>query len=693
MTAPARTTDVRGNRDLPAIAAAALATASAILLYTGTIARPGSHEGSAFELFILLASLLGLLWLTLTAPARSRRGSKKPLSPELKATLDAVPAFVMCTTSDGDPCFVNRRALEYLGMAEEEVRAAKYAFVHPEDRDAAETAWEKSVSTGEPYKRIQRLRAADGTYRWFQVQGEPMRGRDRSIQLWCGVWNDVDDRVRTEQALRANEERFRQILDTIPALIFCASGDGKLSYLNKGTLDYTGVTIDRLAEYNYIIIHPDDVPHVSAAWANSVHTGTPYSQIHRIRDVRGEYRWFQIRAEALRDQTGNVTGWFGVSTDIDEQRRGEVNLKHSEQRLQLIIDTIPALVWSAAPDFTPLYLNKRVMGFMGTKLDKYSEYDWTTTMHPEDVARTRAALSESLQNGNAFRILHRLRRADGEYRWMDTRADALRDENGQVVCWYGIDVDVHERVQLQEANTLAQARLAKASEVAMVAEISASLAHEINQPLAAIVSNADACQRWLTSDPPNPERARLTAERLRRDALSAADLVERIRKLFRRAPPSRIPLDINAAIRETLELVADRLESNRILVHTSLDGGLPQVSADHIQLQQVLVNLIMNAIEATPSVQDNALRRLELHSQLLNAREIAIEVRDQGTGLAAADRIFEPFFSTKSHGMGMGLAICRSIIEAHGGRLSAHANPVRGSTFRLTLPLDPDEAA
>src|SRR5581483_1883447 len=154
-----------------------------------------------------------------------------------------------------------------------------------------------------------------------------------------------------------------------------------------------------------------------------------------------------------------------------------------------------------------------------------------------------------------------------------------------------------------------------------------------------------------------------------------------------------IPLDINAAIRETLELVADRLESNRILVHTSLDGGLPQVSADHIQLQQVLVNLIMNAIEATPSVQDNALRRLELHSQLLNAREIAIEVRDQGTGLAAADRIFEPFFSTKSHGMGMGLAICRSIIEAHGGRLSAHANPVRGSTFRLTLPLDPDEAA
>lgn len=568
MTVPARTIDIPRDHSFPAIAAAVLATASAVLLYTGAIARARNREGSALELFILLVSLLGLLWLTLTASSRSRRGSRQSLSPETRAMLDAVPAFVMCTTSDGEPFFVSGPALEFLGMTEDEVRDAKYAFVHPEDRDAAERAWQRSVATGEPYNRTQRLRAADGTYRWFQVHGEPTREKDRTIRQWCGVWTDVDARVRAE-----------------------------------------------------------------------------------------------------------------------------VSLKRSEKRLQLIIDTIPAQAWSAAPDFSPLYLNKRALDFMGTKLENHSEYDWTTTLHPDDIPRTRTALIEASHTGNAFRILHRLRRADGEYRWMEARADALKDENGAVVCWYGIDFDVHEQVQLQEANLHAKTKLAKASEVAMVAEVSASLAHEINQPLAAIASNAHACQRWLTSDPPNMERARLTAERLRRDAISAAELVERIRRLFRRTPPSRIPLDINAVIQRTLELLADRLESNRVFVHTTLDETLPFVSADPIQLQQVLVNLVTNAIEAMTCVQDPGLRRLELSSQRVDTQEIAIEVRDAGVGLTDTDRLFEPFFSTKSDGMGMGLAICRSIAEAHGGRLSAHANPVRGSTFRLALPLVPDESA
>jgi signal transduction histidine kinase len=227
----------------------------------------------------------------------------------------------------------------------------------------------------------------------------------------------------------------------------------------------------------------------------------------------------------------------------------------------------------------------------------------------------------------------------------------------------------------------------------MVAEVSASLAHEINQPLAAIVSNAHACQRWLTSEPPNMERARLTAERLRRDASSAAELVDRIRRLFRRTPPSRIALDINAAIERTLELLADRLESNRILVRTTLDEGLPHACADPIQLQQVLVNLVTNAVEAMSSVADPELRRLELSSRRVDAQEVAIEVRDAGVGLGDVDRLFEPFFSTKPDGMGMGLAICRSIAEAHGGRLSAHANPGPGSTFRLALPVGREEPA
>ncbi len=215
------------------------------------------------------------------------------------------------------------------------------------------------------------------------------------------------------------------------------------------------------------------------------------------------------------------------------------------------------------------------------------------------------------------------------------------------------------------------------------AELSASIAHEINQPLASVVTNAHACQTWLSHDPPNLERAQTTLERIIRDGHSAADVVRRIRALFKEAAPVKAPVDINQIVAEVLRLISDELRDSSIIIETDLDADLPVIAADRVQVQQTLINLVHNAMEAMDGVTDRA-KSLLLRSRR-QGEELLIQVRDHGVGVKNATLIFEPFFTTKQSGMGMGLSICRSIVEAHGGRLWATANEDAGMTFSFTL--------
>jgi signal transduction histidine kinase len=229
-------------------------------------------------------------------------------------------------------------------------------------------------------------------------------------------------------------------------------------------------------------------------------------------------------------------------------------------------------------------------------------------------------------------------------------------------------------------------KLAHATQAASLAELSASIAHEVNQPVAAIVANSQACYRWLSAAPPNIERAKITAERIARDANSAADIVNRIRTLFRRAPQARLPQDLNCLISEVCRLMADEIAQKNIRIRTTLEPGLPSLTLDRVQVQQVFVNLIQNGIEAMDAVDDGE-RALEIRSCRDGLDSIRVEVCDAGTGFKDAERAFEPFFTTKQNGMGMGLAICRSIVESHGGRLWAVNNSAHGATVAFTLPL------
>jgi C4-dicarboxylate-specific signal transduction histidine kinase len=286
---------------------------------------------------------------------------------------------------------------------------------------------------------------------------------------------------------------------------------------------------------------------------------------------------------------------------------------------------------------------------------------------------------------------YRLRRADGVYRWMSGRAEPMRDETGRIVQWFGLCHDIDDQVHAEEALRRASDRLARATQAASLAELSASIAHEVNQPLAAIVANSHACHRWLSAEPPNLERAKITAERITRDANAAADVVSRIRALFRRTPHARSPEDVNRLIDEVCRLLAGEIAVKGIRIKTALEPDLPPVALDRVQVQQVLVNLIRNGIEAMDAVADGG-RALQIRSRRDGSDAIRIEVRDAGTGFKDPERVFEPFFTTKQDGMGMGLPICRSIIESHGGRLWTADNEPRGATVAFTLPLGASEA-
>jgi hypothetical protein len=263
---------------------------------------------------------------------------------------------------------------------------------------------------------------------------------------------------------------------------------------------------------------------------------------------------------------------------------------------------------------------------------------------------------------------------------------AAHDSAGRVARWYGLLIDINDRKNMEEALRSSQARLSRAIQTATVGEFAAAIAHEINQPLAAVVTNGQACLRWLAAQPPGMDKAQEAAQRIVRDGKEAGEVVRRIRTLFKQAAVEKLELDLNEVIREVLHLLNGETTRKRVAVETDLSRDLAPVAGDRVQLQQLVFNLLLNGIEAMDSVVDRP-KKLFICSKRPSPETVLVEVRDSGTGLKDPDRIFEAFFTTKDSGMGMGLAICRSIIEAHHGRLWAASGVGSGTTFSFSLPV------
>ena len=362
-------------------------------------------------------------------------------------------------------------------------------------------------------------------------------------------------------------------------------------------------------------------------------------------------------------------------------------LKTEERRLRDVVETIPAMTFTASSDGRCTFVNKRWTEYTGLSVEETSGAGWQRAVHPEDLAHHSEKWRTSVATRQLFENEARFRRATGEYRWFLVRGVPLRNPHEKIVRWYGTLTDIEDRKRAeQEREKLRQLEdeLAHMNRVSMLGEMAASLAHEITQPITAAIASANSCIEWLTHEPPNLDRARASAVRIDKYGNRAAEIIHRIRAFYRKSSPRREMVDVNEIVHEIFTLLHSEATRYSIVLRTELDQ-VPRIKADRVQLQQVFMNLLLNAIEA---MKDSS-GELTVKSQL-EGGQLLFSVRDTGVGLPTenVDQIFSAFYTTKAQGSGMGLAISRTIVEAHGGRLWAAANDGRGSTFHFTLPTE-----
>jgi PAS domain S-box-containing protein len=655
------------------------------------------------QLFLVISALSALIvaaisrqhqlaMFTLQQSARSLREREQ----ELSQLVNMVPVHIRRLTPNGEPTFFNQRLLDFFGLHDvgeldrpgmSRLAAALKTLVHPDDTARLLETARRSFATGEPFAMKYRMRRADGAYRWVDGRGEPLRDQSGAIAHWYVVSIDIDDEVRLQKDIEEREAKIRRLVDSDIIGIVVWDLDGRLIDANDAFLQM--VQYDRedvRAGLRWLDMTPPEWQEVHAREeaAELMATGKMQAREKEYFRKDGSRVPILIGAACFEGQSRQGVAFI---LDLTERKRAEAALRDRERELSLLVDMVPSHLWRLTPDGETTLVNKRMADYVGLDLaDKHRlETIMSTIFHPDDTAAVWEEFGRCLATGERFSMNYRLRRADGEYRWMSGRAEPLRDEDGRILQWFGLCHDIHDQVLAEEALRRASDRLAQAAKAASLAELSASIAHEVNQPLAAIVANSQACRRWLSAEPPNIERAKVTAERITRDANSAADVISRIRALFRQAPQARTSEDINLLISEVCRLMADEIMAKDIRIQTALAPDLPITALDRVQVQQVFVNLIRNGIEAMDAAANG--RVLEIRSCREGLDAIRIEIRDAGTGFKDAERVFEPFFTTKPHGMGMGLTICRSIVESHGGRLWTANNETGGATVCFMLPL------
>jgi PAS domain S-box-containing protein len=909
----------------------------------------------------------------------------------LRTVIDTIPGLVWSAFPDGGVELCNQRWLQYTGMSSSEVRAADWmAAIHPDDRSDLMDKWRVSLTQGESFEAEARMRRADSSFRWFLIQAVPLRDSGGEVVRWYGtntdieelklaqeelrrqtsrldelfeqspeavavvsaddrivrvnkefirmfgyepdellgrplndlivpeaelessraytrllkqggrvevetirrrkdgteiyvsllavsvrttsgeqvvnyaIYRDITERKRSEERLRESEARFQVMADTAPVMIWTTGTDAVCNYFNKPWLDFTGRTMEQEVGTGWVEgVHPDDVQGCFDGFLPAFHARKPFRMEYRLKRADGEYRWVMESGIPRYTGGGEFAGYIGSNVDITDRRQAESLLAGEKRVLEMLAkgDSLPEILHSlcelveeqangvlasilllednrlrhgAAPSLPKAYTNAIDGGVIGPSAGScgtaayrgqqvivediatdplWAAYRdlalphslrscWSTpvfssqgkviatcgmyhreprrpssrdqeiieqishlagvaierklaqealrrseaylaeaqrlthtgswardvsahkvlywseetfrilglepqhstpdgdysllVMHPEDRDRVNQLREKAMREKVDFATDYRIVLPEGTVKHLHIIGHPVFDETGEAPEYVGTVMDITERKQAEEERERLrqlQLDLAHLNRVTTMGELTASLAHEIKQPISAAILDAGTCVEWLKRDKPDVEEARNAVSRIIQDATRASEIINRIRFLFKKGEPQRELLDVNDVIREMIVLLRREAGQHSISIHTELAADLPLISADRVQLQQVFMNLMLNAIDAMKERSGSG--ELTIKSQHHPGDQLEISLSDTGAGLPAdqGDKIFDAFFTTKPQGTGMGLSISRSIIESHGGRLWATANSRQGATFHFTIPSDIKAAA
>ena len=646
-----------------------------------------------------------------------------------RSIVDGIPSLVTILTPAGELEFANRQVLEYFCATLEELK--NWApFVHPDDRSRVLASWKHSVETGASYDIEHRIRRADGVYRWFHMHGFPLRDPDGRIGLWYVLHSDIDDRKRAESLLAGEKALLEAVIsgsplpDVLDALCKVVDSTAEGCFTSVLLLDCTGTEVGFVAapglpsEYKQFLEgHPVDCAGGPCGMAITLNTEVIVSDV--ASDTRWERGNFPTVALAcgiqscwsspIRSSTGEVLGSFAITNRQTgrptpfyqvlmeqfthmasiaiERTRSEEALKRSEALLAKAqrLSATGSFWWRAETDDIK----------WSQEAYRIFEFDPAVTMthelirtrvHPEDVPLFDEIINRARGTGSDFEYELRLEMPDRSVKYLRVVAHGTKDQEGRVE-YIGAIQDMTQRRLSEETLSKTRSELAQIARAMSLGALTASIAHEVNQPLSGIITNASTCLRMLDADPPDLNGARETARRTLRDGNRASDVITRLRALFGKKGVTSDSVDLNEATREVIALSRSELQRSRVTLRTELADGLPAVTGDRVQLQQVILNLLLNAAQAMNSVDDRS-RRLMIRTEREGEDHVRLTVQDVGVGFDGkdVDRLFEAFYTTKTSGMGIGLSVSRSIIESHHGRLWAAPNDGPGATFSFFIP-------
>jgi len=600
----------------------------------------------------------------------------------LAAIINAIPTTAWSTRPDGYCDFLNQVWLDYAGMTAEQAQGWGWSeAIHPDDRKKLVEEWQSCLASGTPVDTEARIRRFDASYRWFLIRGNPLRDESGNILKWYGTCIDIEERKRAEQDLRT-------ITDAIRQSIVVLAPDGSTLYANQVALDRTGLTLGQANDHGFFtrVFHPDEADHLLAERQQGLSHGVPFELESRVRHRSGEYRWQLLQYNPLKDESEKIIRWYVTATDIDDRKRAEARVEQAYLRLaeaQRLSNTGSFITDLLADNHDWSEETFRIFEFdPSTKVTVRMIRD---LVHPEDLPTFDAVIARGM-GGTDVDFVFRIVLPRGSAKHIRGMARVMAQVGGHPL-FIGALQDVTESKVAEEALDKARSELAHVARITTLNALTASIAHEINQPLSGIITNASTCLRMLNAEPPNIDGARETVRRTLRDGNRASDVITRLRTLFSKKEFTLEPLDLNEAIREVIALSLSDLQRNRVVLRSELSEDLPSVIGDRIQLQQVTLNLLRNASDAMVTVDDRP-RQLLIRTQREGDDRVRLSVEDAGIGVGSQDleKLFEAFYTTKNGGMGIGLSVSRSIIERHHGRLWAEPNDGPGVTFSFSIP-------